>query len=262
MLETAGFQPPYVLVGHSFGGLVMRRFALLYPEEVAGVVLVDPMRCEEWPPLNPSPAIATRSGQAPHPLRASGGHAAGWRACWSRWLFGRSGKTLRSHCRRCRRASDATCWAASQPKCERCRARCGPRSPRTGRGRAFTPDCAATWSIPDTVREMHGRAHPRHSRSPCSRRETPLRSHKINLTKSAIQRPPDHCAKSEHWIHLDEPDLVINAIAESIRHLARRSRSGDRSGSSAARTLKPNFANLNAGFPATLRGLRRGLQWK
>ena len=54
MLATAGFQPPYILVGHSFGGLVMRRFALLYPEEVAGLVLVDPMRCEEWPPLNPN----------------------------------------------------------------------------------------------------------------------------------------------------------------------------------------------------------------
>jgi len=54
MLEAAGLKPPYVLVGHSFGGVVMRRFALLYPEEVSGVVLVDPMRSEEWPPLNPS----------------------------------------------------------------------------------------------------------------------------------------------------------------------------------------------------------------
>ena len=53
MLELAGINPPYVLVGHSFGGLVMRRYAALYPEDVAGVVLIDPMRCEEWPPLNP-----------------------------------------------------------------------------------------------------------------------------------------------------------------------------------------------------------------
>ena len=54
MLQCAGIKPPYILVGHSFGGLVMRRFALLYPEEVASMLLVDPMRCEEWPPLNPS----------------------------------------------------------------------------------------------------------------------------------------------------------------------------------------------------------------
>ena len=54
LLERAEIKPPYILVGHSFGGLVIRRFALLYPEEASGLVLVDPMRCEEWPPLDPS----------------------------------------------------------------------------------------------------------------------------------------------------------------------------------------------------------------
>ena len=54
LLAGAGIKPPYILVGHSFGGLVVRRFALLYPEEVSSVVLVDPMRCDEWPPLDPT----------------------------------------------------------------------------------------------------------------------------------------------------------------------------------------------------------------
>jgi len=54
MLEAAGIKPPYILVGHSFGGLVMRRYAQLFPGEVVGLVLVDPMRCEEWPPLDPA----------------------------------------------------------------------------------------------------------------------------------------------------------------------------------------------------------------
>ena len=52
MLRESGVEPPYLLVGHSFGGLVMRRYALDYPAEVVGVVLVDPMRTEEWPPVN------------------------------------------------------------------------------------------------------------------------------------------------------------------------------------------------------------------
>src|ERR1039458_6441794 len=54
LLENADIKPPYILVGHSFGGLVMRRFALLYPEDVQRLVFADPRRCEEWPPLNPS----------------------------------------------------------------------------------------------------------------------------------------------------------------------------------------------------------------
>ena len=42
ILKKANQQPPYVLVGHSFGGSVIRAFAFLYPKEVVGLVFVDP----------------------------------------------------------------------------------------------------------------------------------------------------------------------------------------------------------------------------
>jgi pimeloyl-ACP methyl ester carboxylesterase len=41
LLGKAGIEGPYVLVGHSFGGLYMQTYANRYPDEVAGVVLVD-----------------------------------------------------------------------------------------------------------------------------------------------------------------------------------------------------------------------------
>lgn len=41
LLRTAGLPGPYVLVGHSYGGIVVRTFARRYPGEVAGLVLVD-----------------------------------------------------------------------------------------------------------------------------------------------------------------------------------------------------------------------------
>jgi pimeloyl-ACP methyl ester carboxylesterase len=41
LLAHTGNRPPYVLVGHSLGGLYMLRFVERYPEEVAGVVLID-----------------------------------------------------------------------------------------------------------------------------------------------------------------------------------------------------------------------------
>lgn len=40
-LEEAGLRPPYILVGHSLGGLYANLFARIHPDEVAGVVLVD-----------------------------------------------------------------------------------------------------------------------------------------------------------------------------------------------------------------------------
>ncbi len=41
LLVKAGVAEPYVLVGHSYGGYIVRRFAALYPSSVAGIVLVD-----------------------------------------------------------------------------------------------------------------------------------------------------------------------------------------------------------------------------
>ena len=41
LLGKAGIEGPYVLVGHSLGGMYMQTYANRYPEEVAGVVLVD-----------------------------------------------------------------------------------------------------------------------------------------------------------------------------------------------------------------------------
>lgn len=42
LLEQQGIAPPYLLVGHSLGGLYQYVFARLYPNEVAGMVLLDP----------------------------------------------------------------------------------------------------------------------------------------------------------------------------------------------------------------------------
>lgn len=41
LLKTLGAAPPYLLVGHSYGGMIMRLFASRFPDEVCGLVLVD-----------------------------------------------------------------------------------------------------------------------------------------------------------------------------------------------------------------------------
>ena len=41
LLQAAGEEPPYVLAGYSFGGLLSLLYAGTYPEEVDGIVLVD-----------------------------------------------------------------------------------------------------------------------------------------------------------------------------------------------------------------------------
>jgi pimeloyl-ACP methyl ester carboxylesterase len=48
LLEGAGIDGPYVLVGHSFGGLYMQTYAARYPEEVAGVALIESSHPEQF----------------------------------------------------------------------------------------------------------------------------------------------------------------------------------------------------------------------
>ena len=48
LLTNAGIAGPYVLVGHSLGGLVVRQYAHAYPAGVAGIVLVDSAHEAQW----------------------------------------------------------------------------------------------------------------------------------------------------------------------------------------------------------------------
>ena len=48
LLVRAHVTPPYILVGHSFGGLLVRTYGSLYPLEVAGIVMVDPVSIKGW----------------------------------------------------------------------------------------------------------------------------------------------------------------------------------------------------------------------
>ncbi|HUU35198.1 MAG TPA: alpha/beta hydrolase, partial [Vicinamibacterales bacterium] len=69
-LRAAGEAPPYVLVGHSLGGLIAQLYAALRPEDVAGVVLVDsshPDQARRLSGLPPRPPASPGGPAAPQP---------------------------------------------------------------------------------------------------------------------------------------------------------------------------------------------------
>jgi len=48
LLKSNGLTPPYVLVGHSYGGLLMQLYARKYPDEVGALILVDSTHPEQF----------------------------------------------------------------------------------------------------------------------------------------------------------------------------------------------------------------------
>jgi pimeloyl-ACP methyl ester carboxylesterase len=215
LLRCALIQPPYILVGHSFGGLVMRRFAELYSEDVAGVVLVDPMRCEEWPPLNPTRQPAVDLGR---------------RLTRFAILLARFGVirlAVTSLFRRTGQLSGrlaGTAGVGVRHVLDRIKGEV-VKMPEE-----VWPIIAAHWSrpsyytgmrnhlvaVPDTVREMQDaepiRGIPVVVLTPG--KSTPLSDEQLNRIGDNVQQVI--ASASAHWIHLDEPDLVIDSIREIV----------------------------------------------
>jgi pimeloyl-ACP methyl ester carboxylesterase len=84
LLAKAEIPPPYILVGHSLGGLFVRRFTTIYPKEVVGMVLVDSVHEEGvWHALDIDPENAIRgSERLPDLVRNEGYLPARERLVW------------------------------------------------------------------------------------------------------------------------------------------------------------------------------------
>ncbi len=64
LLQHAGIPGPYVLAGHSLGGLPVRVFVHDYPTEVRGVVLIDSMSPRQAKPSATAPASPTATSSS------------------------------------------------------------------------------------------------------------------------------------------------------------------------------------------------------
>jgi pimeloyl-ACP methyl ester carboxylesterase len=63
LLRNSGLSPPYVLVGHSFGGYNVELFAKLHPHDVAGLVLVESSHPEQAERMPQPPSGPRRPGR-------------------------------------------------------------------------------------------------------------------------------------------------------------------------------------------------------
>jgi pimeloyl-ACP methyl ester carboxylesterase len=215
LLQQANVAPPYLLVGHSFGGLVVRRFALEHPREVAALILIDPMRPEEWPPLSDSQRRTLRHGMRLATIATPLAHLGVARLLITTF-FGTSNKVTRIFTRAAR--------ADGQIIVERITGEVG-KMPRE-----VWPVIAAHWCSPTVYRGLadYLRAIPATVRE--MQNASPIEGIPVllliagdaePLSPEALQRIAPQARQliaqnSKHWIHLDEPNFVLTAIRDTL----------------------------------------------
>jgi len=216
VLTHAFASRPAVLVGHSFGAFLVLVYAARHPGDVAGLVLVDPPT--EWHPLTPGRALLLRRGiQASH-LGGALARIGVVRGCLALLTGGTPGPP-RTFVRLL-----------------------GPRALRTlehlvGEVRKLPADVhpivQAQWSLPKCFRGMAqhlgaltivGDA----AAGVATLGEVPLTivsggdqpadvlAHHRALARLSSRGRHIVAAESGHWIHLDEPDVVVGAIRDVV----------------------------------------------
>jgi len=219
LLDRASLPPPYILVGHSFGGLTTRLFAARYSQEVAGLVLLDPVVPGEWNPVSEHNQKRIRTGA--RILRRA--------AAMSRWGALRFVSFLLR--------------TGIKPIAEplvRLMSKGAPKGDGTTKSPLF-------WNLPPSERALTPVfwVQPKFTETIASQLENLPRSSsqlaevenladKPVVVLSAGDTPPqrlqEHIAiaglssqgkhlvakKSGHWVMVDEPELVLNAIREML----------------------------------------------
>jgi pimeloyl-ACP methyl ester carboxylesterase len=227
LLERADIRPPYVLVGHSFGGMIIRAFARAYPTQIAGLVFVDTLHPEEWLNLSAEQRRMIRGGVFLSEVGGALAHVGVVRFCLTLLSRGAPGVP-----RRVSRVFGPTAAALLEHLAGEVR-----KLPAE-----VLPAVQAHWSHPRAFRGMaqHLAALPQCSEE--MSRETDMFGNLPVVVLSAARRRPQWLAadaalargstqgrhivstRAGHWIQLDDPWLVVDAVREVVTLARERGR--------------------------------------
>ncbi len=200
LLTSAGIEPPYVLVGHSYGGWIVQLYASRHRDQVAGLVLVDSPHPREW--MDPDASQTSRVARSARLARRAALLA---RFGLLRWLFVLGNIPLfREHGKISRllaktppdvRTQLKTFWV--QPRALESLASQIENAPASA-ATVFDETC----DLDDLPLVVLTAANP-DARRLEDQRET------VGLSRAGRQVV---ATRSGHWIPLEEPDLVVDAV--------------------------------------------------
>lgn len=221
LLVRLELRAPYLLVAHSFGSYIVTEYARRFADELAGIVLVDPLTPEEW--VNPTSAQRWILRRGVWFSRAGGALASVGvlRACL--WLLQRGNPEAPRGLLR----MFGVKATETVERILRELAKLPPDVVRLIRARWSTSKFFWTMaayinSVPRCSAELQARAIPAQIPvtvlSGAHQPEVRLQEHAAIAARSARGRHVI-AAASAHWIHLDQPELVAEAVREMVAAL-------------------------------------------
>jgi pimeloyl-ACP methyl ester carboxylesterase len=233
LLERAGVKPPYVLVGHSIGGLIARVYASRYPREVAGMVLVDSttedatlnyqgrlVRIRETSKGRPVPDVQTLASSPPAPPTAEDLK----QAEFNRQVFGPP-KIEPPFDRLPPRARALRLWALSNMKLSAATEDFWAEElQEMHAARAGTPQMLGDIPLVVLVGGRSEEAPPGISTEEWSRLAAEKRRQKTELADLSPDAVVIVAEKSGHHIQLEEPEVVTKAIGQVVNSARRHAK--------------------------------------
>ncbi len=219
LLQAAQIPAPYILVGHSFGGLIVRAFATEFRNETAGLVLVDPLDPAEWTPITDQQRRMIAHGIRLARRGALAARLGVVRVCLNLLLAGNrllpraAAKAWSGH------AAEVTDRIGGQvrkmPEDTWPLVACHWKQPKCFEGMARHFECLAqsiaeasnlpVLELPVTMLVGAQNEHPT---------DQHLYARRISTNTKLLV-----AEKSGHWIQLDEPELVVTAIQETAERI-------------------------------------------
>jgi pimeloyl-ACP methyl ester carboxylesterase len=213
---------PYVLVGHSFGAFVLRAYAQRFQEELAGIILVDPLTPEEWIKPDRAQRWQLRRGVWFSRAGATLGGIGVVRFClWLLLQRGNSGVPRRVLGLFGGKASETGLRIVGEL------AKLPPETVRMIRerwshGRFFLTMSRYIQALPKNAAEASRFKIPAHIPvtviSGAHQLPVRLAEHQA-IAAHSLRGKHLIAGKGAHWIHLDQPELIVEALRDMAEKL-------------------------------------------
>ncbi|HET9837179.1 MAG TPA: alpha/beta hydrolase [Candidatus Angelobacter sp.] len=220
-LDALNVPRPYILAGHSYAAFILRIFARRFPDDIAGIVLVDPLTPEEW--IRPTRFQRWQIGRAVFLCRAGAVVSSLGVLRFCLWLLQRGNNAAP-------RGVLSSFGSAASDTVKRILGELAKLPPQTvrlirerwGHPRFFLVMARYIRSLPACAVEAAACDIPSHIPVTVisGAHQPPIRmaEHQAIAAHSAHGR---HfiADRSAHWVHLDQPELIVDAAREMLAQM-------------------------------------------